>query len=55
MTSQEMMKTPAKSGYWFVNVSSLGETPNWVLQVIPQETSFLFGYNPQDLLNKQYR
>lgn len=56
MTSQEMMKAEAKPGYWWVNVSGIGEPPDWVQQVKPQpETNTLFGYEEKAFLRKQYK
>lgn len=56
MTTQQMMKAPLKPGYWFVNVAPLGESPDWKAQTeTPQETRYLFGYEPKDLLAKQYK
>ena len=56
MTSQEMMRTTAKPGYWFVNVAPLGADPDWVLQVAPlKENNLLFGYEQKEFLQKQYK
>lgn len=55
MTTQEMMRAQSRPGYWFVNVAPLGEAPNWTEQVQPHVQSYLFGYEPRDLLAKQYK
>lgn len=55
MTTKEMRRTTLKPGYWFVNIAPPGEVPDWVEQVKPHETKFLFGHEPADLLAKQYR
>lgn len=56
MTTQEMMKTQAKQGYWFVNVSAVDEKPDWREQVAPLiATNTLFGYDPDAFMAKQYK
>jgi hypothetical protein len=56
MTSQEMMKTKAKPGYWWVNVAPLGSKPNWQEQVSPlRKTKTLFGYDVKEFMAKQYK
>lgn len=56
MTTQEMMKTTAKPGYWWVNVAAVDQPQNWQEQPKPHEPSgLLFGYEPAALLAKQYK
>ena len=56
MTTREMMSTPCKPGYWFVNTSALGSAPDWVQQVAPvPENNKLFGYEKSEFLAKQYK
>jgi hypothetical protein len=57
MTTQEMMKTQHKPGYWFENVAPLGDPPNWREKVAPHtpRDDLIFGYTVPDLLAKQYR
>ena len=55
MTTQEMMRTNAKPGYWWVNVARIDEAPDWVEQVQPHESGLLFGYEPEVLMAKQYK
>lgn len=56
MNSQEMMKSKAKPGYWFVNIAKLDEQPNWQEQVKPYETrGTIFGYDQAEFLAKQYK
>lgn len=56
VTTQEMMKTQAKQGYWYVNVSAVDEKPDWREQVAPLiATNTLFGYDPDAFMAKQYK
>ena len=56
MTSQEMMKTQCKPGYWFVNTANLGDAPDWQQQPErPEDRGLLFGYEEKALLAKQYK
>lgn len=56
VTTQEMMKTQAKPGYWFVNVSAVGENPDWREQLVPLiATNTLFGYDLDAFMAKQYK
>ena len=55
LTSKEMLKTDAKPGYWWVNVAPLGEPPMWRQEVAPHESGLLFGYEPTELMAKQYK
>ncbi|WP_277019035.1 MULTISPECIES: hypothetical protein [Paracoccus] len=57
MTSTEMRKHPPLApGYHFSNVAPLGQDPDWRVELAPPAASgFLFGYEPADLLAKQYR
>lgn len=56
MTSQEMMHTPCKPGYWWQNVAAIGQAPDWRMVVAPHSTDGkLFGYEEKAFLAKQYR
>ena len=59
MTTTEMRKATHHTGQWFVNVSPLGEEPNWVIQVMPPDASteitHLFGYDVANFLGRQYK
>jgi len=57
MNSQEMMKTKAKPGYWWINKSNLGESPNWEQEPEPhkEEPGTIFGYEEKEFLRKQYK
>lgn len=57
MTSQEMMKTKAKPGYWWVNKASLGEAPNWKQEIKPYEVKpgTIFGYEEKAFFRRQYK
>ena len=56
MTSQEMMRTPCKPGYWWQNIAAIDQAPNWQMVVVPHSTDGkLFGYEEKAFLAKQYR
>ena len=56
MTTKEMFKTPCKPGYWFVNVARVDESPRWVQQPKPVDTTgTLFGYEARAFMARQYR
>lgn len=55
MTSQQMMHSKCKPGYWFVNVAKVNEPQDWKVQPIPHKIESLFGYAPKVLLAKQYK
>jgi hypothetical protein len=65
MTTQEMMKSSAAPGHWWVNVARLGESPNWQQQPMPSKEdgdpnspayrTTLFGYDQAAFLSKQYK
>ena len=56
MTSQEMMKTEAKPGYWWVNKAALGKAPNWKQEPEPyrEKPGTIFGYEEKAFLRRQY-
>lgn len=56
MTSQEMMRTALKPGYWWQNMAAVDQMPDWQMVVAPHNTSGkLFGYEESEFLAKQYK
>lgn len=60
MTSQEMMKSKHKPGYWFENIAPLGKKPDWREVVKPfngdeNGDPKLFGYDVNEFMAKQYK
>lgn len=55
MTSKEARGHKIRPGYWLENIAPLGGDPDWREVVAPHNSGLLFGYEPSDLLAKQYR
>jgi|GEM_PF-3701954 len=55
MTTQEMLRTDLKPGYWWANVAPLGEKPDWVMEVVPHESKGIFGYEVAYIMAKQQK
>lgn len=53
-TSQEMFRHDAPAGYSWWNEAKVGEPQRWIIRIAPHESRLLFGYEPEELMAKQY-